>query len=329
MIIANLFNMTLPKNNNYFAKILLILLFASGFFHTVAAQSYVMDMRRDSARSDKLTGGRIEKTALAAGEGNLKITINVPSFQMTLWQNGREVKTYPVGVGLKEFPVYIGLRQASDVVWNPVWIPPSSDWIEASSKVKAGEIILPTDPRNPLGKVKIPLGYGYLIHQAKGTQDLGNLVSHGCVRVLQADLYDLAEKIVAARALPVSPLEIAKAKKTKKTLAAELAPPIPVEITYDTLIVEAGKLRVYPDIYGRKTNTPERLLTELESSGVDTSRLDDTDLKKILAQAIGKSQFVVSVKNIEAGKAVTGGQTAAVLTRSGEAGNIKGRKTKR
>ena len=329
VIIVNLFNMTLPKNKSYSAKILLFLLFIGGFFGSVSAQSYVQDMRRDSARSDKLTGGRIEKTLLAAGEGNLKITINVPSFQMTLWQSGKEIKTYPIGVGLKEFPVFIGLRQASDVVWNPAWIPPSSDWIEASSRVKAGEIILPTDPRNPLGKVKIPLGYGYLIHQAKGVGDLGSLVSHGCVRVLQSDLYDLAEKIVAARALPVSPEEIAKAKKTKITLAAELAPPIPVEITYDTLVVEAGKLRVYPDIYGRKTNTPERLLAELESSGVDTSNLSDADLKKILAQAIGKNQFVVSTKNIEAGKAVTGGQTVAIITRAGSAQNTKGRKAKR
>ncbi len=305
--------MTTTGNHNHSTKILLLLLFTSGFFYTVSAQSYISDMKRDSARSDKLTGGAIEKTALAAGEGNLKITINVPAFQMTLWQNGKEVKTYPIGVGLKDYPIYVGFMNASDVIWNPSWIPPSSDWVDASTKVKAGEIILPTDPRNPLGKVKIPLGYGYLIHQAKGAGDLGSLVSHGCVRVMQPDLYDLAEKIVAARALPVSPAEVAKAKASKKTLAAELAPPIPVEITYDTLVVEAGKLHVYPDIYERKTNTPERLLAELASSGVDASELDDSDLKKILAHAVGKTKFIVSVKNIETGKALTAGQTAPVV----------------
>ena len=326
MKIANSFNMKTSGNNNYSAKILLFLLFAGSFFSHVSAQSYVQDMKRDSARSDKLTGGRIEKTALAAGEDNLKITINVPAFQMTLWQNGREVKTYPIGVGLKDYPVYVGFMNASDVIWNPSWIPPSSDWVDASSNVKAGEVILPTDKRNPLGKVKIPLGYGYLIHQAKGAGDLGSLVSHGCVRVMQADLYDLAEKIVTARALPVTPKEIAKAKATKKTLAAELAPPIPVEITYDTLVVEAGKLHVYPDVYARKTNTSERLLAELESSGVDTSELTDSDLKKMLAPAVGKNKFVVSVKNIETGKFLTGGQTTAVVARTNETKNIGARK---
>ena len=129
-------------------------------------QSYMVDIQRESARSDKFTG-RIEKAALEPGNPNIRVTINVPAFQMTLWQDGREIRSYPVGVGLLEYPIIIGRREASSIEWNPVWIPPSSDWIEKSSTVKPGEIVLPTDPRNPLGKVKIPLGYGYLIHQAK------------------------------------------------------------------------------------------------------------------------------------------------------------------
>lgn len=290
-----------------------MLLFAGVFGREATAQSYVQDMKRQSARSDKLTAGTIERTQLAPGEGNLKITVNVPAFQMTLWQNGKEVKTYPIGVGLKDYPIFVGHRQASAVIWNPVWIPPDSDWVHASKKVKAGEIIQPTDPRNPLGKMKIPLGYGYLIHQAKGAGDLGSLVSHGCVRVMQADLYDLADKIIRARGLDVTEEQIVEAKATKKTFIAELEPIIPVEITYDTLVIEAGKLHIYPDVYERKVNTVENLRAELKSSGVDAADLDEATLKKMLAHAIAKKQFVVSVKNIEAGKALIGGQTLAVV----------------
>lgn len=299
-----------------FLPILLIVLFAAE--KVAFGQSYVLDSKRESARSDKLTGGRIVKTALAPGRDNLKITINVPAFQMTLWQNDKEVKTYPIGVGLEDYPIYIGLRSASQVIWNPNWIPPKSDWVEGSKKVRAGEIILPTDSRNPLGKVKIPLGDGYLIHQAKGVGDLGGLVSHGCVRVLQPDLYDLAEKIVAARKLEITPAQISEAKNTKKTLAAELEPTIPVEITYDTLVVEAGKLHIYPDVYDRKKNTIENLRAELETSGVKASKLNDTTLKKMLGLATAKKQFVVSVRSIEAGKALVGGQTLPVVTRATE-----------
>jgi hypothetical protein len=305
----------LSRKNTLIGKVSAILLVLAGAFGVASGQSYVQDMKRESARSDKLTGGAIEKTAFAAGEGNLKITINVPAFQMTLWQNGKEVKTYPVGVGLKEYPIYVGLLKASAVIWNPPWIPPDSDWVIGSKKVKVGEIILPTDARNPLGKMKIPLGGGYLIHQAKGINDLGSLVSHGCVRVLQADLYDLADKIVAARELDLTPEQIAEAEKTKKTLAAELEPVIPVEITYDTMVVEAGKLHIYPDVYDLKKNIIENLRAELRSSGVDVPNLSDETLKKMLTRAISKKQFVVSVENIKAGRALLGGQTIAVVRR--------------
>lgn len=296
-------------------KLLSILLILAGASGAVSAQSLQQRMKIESARSDKFTGGKIERAALVPGEPDIKITINVPAFQMTLWQNGKEVKTYWVGVGKKDFPIYIGPRQASAVIWNPVWIPPDSEWVAGKKGVKPLEVIKPTDPRNPLGKLKIPLGDGFLIHQAQGVGDLGSLVSHGCVRVLKADLYDLAEKIVAARSLPVTAKQIAQAKINKKTLSAELTPSIPVEITYDTQVVEAGKLRVYPDVYDRKTNTIERLRNELESSGVETSNLTDATLQKILAQATGKKQFVISVKDIEAGKPLTAGFTMPVVTR--------------
>ncbi len=284
-------------------------------FATLAfGQSYIVDMKRESARSDKLTGGRIEKTFLEAGNGDLKITINVPAFQMTLWQDGKEVKSYPVGVGLLEYPIVVGPREATSIEWNPVWIPPSSDWIEKSSTVKAGEIVLPTDPRNPLGKVKIPLGYGYLLHQAKGPGDMGSLVSHGCVRVMQSDLYDLAEKIVAARSLDVPASKIAAAKRNKKTLIARLDPIVPVEITYDTIVVEGGRLNIYPDVYKHKRNTVENVRKELKSSGIDDDLVTDSEIRRMITVASGKRKYVVDVAAIEAGKATSGGRIVSVVS---------------
>jgi flagella basal body P-ring formation protein FlgA len=181
--------------------------------------------------------------------------------------------------------------------------------------------------------LKIPLGDGFLIHQAKGLNDLGSLVSHGCVRVMKPDLYDLAEKIVAGRSLPVSQRQIAQAKTSLKTLTAELQTPIPVEITYDTQVVEAGKLHIYPDVYDRKTNTIANLRKELESSAVNTSKLNDEMLKKMLALATGKKQFVVSVRDLEAGKALTTGRVIPVVSRTSEKkpastrSTVRGRRT--
>ncbi len=289
----------------------IILLFF--FAQATVAQTYIADMKRESARSDKLTGGSIRKALLESGNSDLRITINVPAFQMTLWQGENEIKSYPIGIGLLEYPIIIARREATSIEWNPVWIPPSSDWIEKSSTVKAGEIVLPTDPRNPLGKVKIPLGYGYLIHQAKGPGDLGSLVSHGCVRVMQADLYDLAEKIVAARSLDVPAEKIAAAKRNKKTMIASLDPVVPVEITYDTLVVESGRLNVYPDIYRYKKNTVENVRQELRTSGVNPDDVTDAEIKEMIAAATGRQKFTVDVKYFESGTALRNGRVAPVV----------------
>jgi lipoprotein-anchoring transpeptidase ErfK/SrfK len=314
---AAFFYMQASIVKNTLTAIALLVLASAGFAQQQQQQqtAYVSNAKRQSARSDKLTGGTIEKAALRAGAGDVKITVNVPAFQLTLWQGGKEVKTYWVGVGMKEFPIYIGVLEATSVVWNPPWIPPDSDWVKGHKGVKVGEVIPPTDARNPIGKMKIPLGYGFLIHQAKGINDLGSLVSHGCVRMLQTDLYDLGERIVAANSLPVSAKQINQAKSNKKTLTVAIDPSIPVEITYDTAVVEAGRLHIYPDVYDRAANTIANLRDELETSGIKSAHISDAELENILKRAVGKTQYVVSVENIRAGRESSGGQTMPVVGR--------------
>jgi lipoprotein-anchoring transpeptidase ErfK/SrfK len=267
----------------------------------------------ESIRSDKFTGGKVVRAELVAGEPDIEITVDVPAFRLTLWQNGKEVKTYAVGVGKKDFPISIGEKQASEIIWNPDWIPPNSEWVTGRKGIKAGEVIRASDPRNPLGKLKIPLGYGYLIHQAAAVTDLGNLVSHGCIRMLRTDLYDLAEKIVAARGVPVSAKKIANAKVTKNTVVAKLDEPLMVDINYDTQVVEGGYLHLYPDVYERGTNTVAALRAELESSGVDASAIDDATLKRMLARVNAKQKYVVSVESITAGRALADGRVLPLV----------------
>ena len=118
-------------------------------------QSFIRYDRFESERSDKLTGGHIEHADFQPGQPDIKLTLNVPSFRLTLWQNGKEVKSYTVGVGMKEYPIYIGEREAREIIWNPPWIPPASNWVGTHKGVRPGEVIRAGDPRNPLGKMKI------------------------------------------------------------------------------------------------------------------------------------------------------------------------------
>ncbi len=269
--------------------------------------------RNESERSDKLTGGRVETAEFEADSPDIRLTLNVPSFRLTLWQNSKEVKSYYVGVGMKDHPIYIGDREATQIIWNPAWIPPTSDWVLEMKGVLPGEVIKASDPRNPLGKMKIPLGDRYLIHQAAKTTDVGNLVSHGCVRVLLSDLYDLADKIIAARSAKVSPKRIVAAKRSKRTLVVQLDDPVPMDINYDTSVVEGGVLYIYPDVYNRRTNLPRHLRTELESAGVDVSSLDEKMLKRMLSKVTRRTQFVVETSSIAQGRALEDGQVLPLI----------------
>jgi lipoprotein-anchoring transpeptidase ErfK/SrfK len=268
----------------------------------------------ESVREDRLTGGHIETGEFAAGVPDIKITVDVPAFRLTLWQDGKEVKVYKIGVGMKKYPLAIGERKIEEVIWNPAWIPPDSDWVSDHAGVSVGEVIPASDPRNPLGKVKMPLGDGYLIHEAHGTADLGNLVSHGCVRMVRSDLYDLAEKIVAARSLPVSAKKIANAKRTKNTLVAKLDDPLPIDINYDTQVVEGGALHLYADVYGRGTNTVAQLRAELQDYGIDDSAADDATLKKLLSLPTRQRQYVVSLDSIKEGRALEDGHFVPIIS---------------
>lgn len=269
--------------------------------------------RHQSERSDKLTGGRIETAEFEPNQPDIRLTLNVPSFRLTFWQNGKEVKSYYVGVGMKDHPIYIGDRKATDIIWNPDWIPPSSNWVREMSGVSPGEVIKASDPRNPLGKMKIPLGDSYLIHQAKGVGDLGNLVSHGCVRMLRSELYDLADHIIAARAAPVSSKRIDAAKRGSRMLVVRLDDEVPVDINYDTIVVEDRVLHIYPDVYSRGTNRVAVLRAELATAGLDTSKLSDRSLRQILGRVTRRTQFVVDLNSVAEGRALQDGKALPLI----------------
>jgi hypothetical protein len=132
--------------------------------------------------------------------------------------------------------------------------------------------------------------------------------------MLRKDLYDLAEKIIAARSAPASQKRIQAAKNSSRPYLVRLDDPVPVFINYDTLVVEGGVLHIYADVYSRSMNNSWRLLDELKSSGVDTSQLDEKTIKRLLAKPTRARQFVVETSSIEQGRALTDGKLVPVTS---------------
>ena len=98
-------------------------------------------------------------------------------------------------------------------------------------------------------------------------------------------------------------------------MTAEIEPAIPVEITYDTEVVEAGRLHIYPDVYDRGANTVANLRDELATNGIDAASFSDETLQEMLAKATAKKQYVIAVENLKSSK-MTAAQILPVIRRS-------------
>ena len=70
-----------------------------------------------------------------------RIVVNTPAYRMDVFESGKLVKSYKVGIGYPEFPLPTGLRKAKAIIFNPTWTPPDEPWVESpSSKVKVASI---------------------------------------------------------------------------------------------------------------------------------------------------------------------------------------------
>jgi len=204
-----------------------------------------------------------------------RVVVNAPAFRMDLFEGGRLIKSYRIGIGYPEFPLPTGLRTADTIIFNPTWTPPDEPWVESpGSKVKVGEKVDAGDRLNPLGPIKIPIGLPSLIHGGKALAQLGGFASHGCVGLTNSQIQDFAKRLGLLGGTQISDEQIAEYRKNKtETKPVKLSQTVPVELRYETITVENGKLHFYRDVYDRGTNTEEKLRNVLQAYGVNLDEL--------------------------------------------------------
>lgn len=162
------------------------------------------------------------------------VIINIPSRTLYLVKRGRVVNGFPVAVGAngKGTQTPGGLFRVTYKKKNPAWKPPGS--MRKANGWPAGYEV-PPGPDNPLGtrwmsitrEGDIYRGYG--IHGTSAPSSIGRAISHGCIRMNNADV---------------------------ETVFSQVRVGTPVLITYSRLVLKANAhsalLRVYPDIYQRQ-----------------------------------------------------------------------------
>ena len=212
-----------------------------------------------------------------------RIVVNIPAYRMDVFDAGRLVKSYKVGIGYPEFPLPIGLRKARVIIFNPSWTPPDEPWVAKMKNVSAGEKVAAGSKLNPLGPIKIPIGGPSLIHGGKSPSKLGTFASHGCVGLTTPQVEDFARLLAPLGGAELTDAELADYARNKtQTKQVKLDRPIPVELRYDTITVEDGKLHIYRDVYDQGTNTEDNLRAVLEANGVRLEDLTDAERSQAL-----------------------------------------------
>ena len=220
--------------------------------------------------------------------GERHILVNVPTYQLDVYENGQVVLPMRVVAGKKENPTPIFMDKMENVVFSPYWnVPPDiarketipaamrdpgyldrndmelvnkasrvvSPWSVSWSAVEAGNYTFRQRPgeKNALGHVKFlfPNQFDVYLHDTPADSLFARTdrsFSHGCVRVEKPE--ELAEYVL--RSQPEwTPERIQSAMHAGVEKWVTLKEPLPVYILYMTVWVDPdGAVQFREDIYG-------------------------------------------------------------------------------
>jgi lipoprotein-anchoring transpeptidase ErfK/SrfK len=114
--------------------------------------------------------------------------------------NGKAVR-YPVGVG-RVGKQWTGTAMISGKQLSPAWSPPAEI---KHDKPSLPNMIPGGSPSNPMGAAAMTLSRGeYAIHGTNDPGSIGGYVSYGCIRMYNADVLDLYNRVSWGTAVVVT-----------------------------------------------------------------------------------------------------------------------------
>ena len=125
-----------------------------------------------------------------ASDPPLRLVVSLSARELTVIQDGDVVATYGVAVGRPSHPTPTGSFRTGEIVWNPSWTPPPTDWARNKRYQPPGAA------SNPMQGVKIYFNPPYYyIHGTNDPDSIGEAASHGCIRMAPDDAISLAHRI--------------------------------------------------------------------------------------------------------------------------------------
>ena len=162
---------------------------------------------------------------LGAAPSAMSLHVDLSERSMDVRVNGKTVETYPVGIGTKSHPTPTGSFLIRRVIWNPKWVPPRARWALRKRATPPG------DPKNPMKVVKIFFKVpDYYIHGTGDELSVGDVGSHGCLRMTPSDVRRLGEMVMEYGGQPREETWYGRVLSTRKEAPVRLKNAIPIQV---------------------------------------------------------------------------------------------------
>lgn len=225
------------------------------------------------------------------GEG-LHLVLNVAGNRLHVYENGVRTRSYTVSVGLPGWETPSGEYRISEVIWNPWWHPPNSDWARGRTAESPG-------PNNPMGRVKMYFAPLLYIHGTPEAEALGDPASRGCVRMRNSDVIELTHLVHQYATPNIDPALLKRLEETP-TMTHSIRPRTPVRFTahYSVAAVENEFLIIYPDIYGLvKEQVRDQAELTLEAYGIDLDQVNREHMDRLVEKS-GTRRVAISLEEL-------------------------------
>lgn len=192
------------------------------------------------------------------------ILINIPARSLRLYDNDKCIEMYPVGVGKIETKTPVGFYKVVEKIVNPTWTDPADV-----------SVVIPSGEDNPLGYRWIGIGGNYGIHGTNRLDSVGHYVSNGCVRMVEADVEKVFDKVEVGTE---------------------------VQIMYNRLVIDKtfdGRVAyyIYPDGYDMQNLTVDFVKQGLKGYGI-ADFITDEAVAKSIELSNGQPNYVAAPVNI-------------------------------
>ncbi len=119
------------------------------------------------------------------------LIVDRENFRLRVYDELELDSTYRIGVGQAGHETPAGSYEISTKDVDPAWHVPDKPW----AGDKAGQVIPPGDPENPLEARWLGIEDGVGIHGTQDTGSIGSRESHGCIRMTVAEVKELYDRV--------------------------------------------------------------------------------------------------------------------------------------